>query len=108
MDVNRASSATHCVLLSAARIADGVAQGRVPPSRELFVLAAAVAEAAHLGDSDALQTGIESSAALLDGLPSDGTWEGCRGHVNATMQFAWLLLRMHRGDDRRAYKGATA
>jgi hypothetical protein len=100
MDVNRASSASRCVLLSAARIAACVAEGRVPPSRELFVLAAAVAEAARQGDSDALQMGVESSAALLDGLPSDGAWQGCRGHVNATMQFAWLLLRMHGGNDR--------
>ena len=102
MDVNRASTASHCVLLSAARIAACVAEGRVARSRELFALAAAVAEAARQGDLDALQIGVESSAALHDGLPRDGTWEECRGHVNATMQFAWLLLRMHRGDRRQA------
>jgi hypothetical protein len=102
MDVTRASAATHCVFLAAARVAACIAESRVPTSRELFVFAAAVAEAARRGDSDALQSGIESSAALLDGLPSDGAWQGCRGHVNATMQFAWLLLRMHGRDDREA------
>jgi hypothetical protein len=94
MDVECASGAAKWVLVSAARIAGRIAEGRVPPGRELFALSAAVVDAAHAGDLDALQVGVESSTALLESLPTDGTWQGCRGHLNATRQFAWLLLRM--------------
>ncbi len=79
------------IILSAAQIANFVQRGDAPPRRALFLLAAAMVKAAHCGDSRALVTGIESTAALLDGLPDGESWRCCRAQLLITLQFAWLL-----------------
>lgn len=56
------------------------------------MLSAAVVDRAKASDAPALERGVDAVAALLDQLPEDGTWGRCRAHLNATMQFAWLLL----------------
>lgn len=89
----RSSPSADHVTLSAARIATHVAAGRVPPERELFLLSAAVVESAAASDLEVVQLGLDGAAALLDAAPDGPNWDSYRGHLNATLQFAWLLLR---------------
>jgi hypothetical protein len=87
------TSAVHHVLLCSARIAEGVAHGRVPDGRALFLLAAAVVDAASHEDLHAVELGLSVAVGLRKTIPPDAKWKECRGHLEATMEFAWLLLR---------------
>lgn len=93
MRAPRSSPAADRLTFSAARIATHVAAGRVPPERDLFLLSAAVVECAAARDLEVVQLGLDGAAALLDGAPDGSTWDSYRGHLKATLQFAWLLLR---------------
>lgn len=96
------------MILSATRVAAYVARGRVPPARELFVLSAAVVEGARREDVPALELGLDSAAALLENLPPEGAWDACRGHLNAIMEFAWLLRHARRTDDPETRHGTES
>jgi hypothetical protein len=81
------------VVLAAASIAAYISRFQIPPGKELFVFSAAVVQGAANDDREALEVGIDSAAALLEQLPGGAAWGVCRGHLKATMEFAWLLLR---------------
>lgn len=87
------TSAAHHVLLCSARIAKGIAHGRIPVGRDLFLLEAAIVDASNEEDVYAVELGLDGAARLLKSIPAEGKWEECRGHLAATMEFAWLLLR---------------
>jgi hypothetical protein len=87
------SAAAERVLLAASIIAAEISQGHTPAGKDLFLLSAAVVEGGNAGDLDALETSIESIKVLIQQILYGGIWEGCRGHLDATMQFAWLLRR---------------
>lgn len=86
------ATVTEHVARASGRIASRVARGEIPSAKELFLLTAAVVERSHNKDRQALKLGLDNVVALLDGLPSEPAWDGCRGHLRATMEFAWLLL----------------
>lgn len=81
------------MLLVASSIAAHIARAEVPAAKDLFLLSAAVVEGAKAHDPQALELSIDSVTALRQQLPTGDIWEGCRGHLDATIQFAWLLLR---------------
>lgn len=87
------SLAARRVMLAASKIAGYLAAGRLPACEDLFVLSATVVDSAKAEDLHALELSIDAVVALLQQLPGGGIWEGCRGHLNAVMEFAWLWLR---------------
>lgn len=91
MESQGCTPAANHVVLSSARIAGHVANGRIPPTRELFLLSAAIVEGMRQGDAHAVALGLDAVAGLLDSLPWEAPWEGCRGHLTAAMEFSWLL-----------------
>lgn len=80
-------------MLAASSIAATLAREQLPAAKDLFVLSAAVIDGARAGDAVALEVSIDSVAALVDEIPDGPAWGGCRGYLNATREFAWLLLR---------------
>ncbi len=78
-------------------MAEEVAHGRIPSGREHFLLVAALVDAATNKDVYAVELGLETAARLLKSIPAGASWEGCRGRLAATMEFAWLLLRKEHG-----------
>jgi hypothetical protein len=87
------SAAANRVLLVASSIAAHIARAEVPAAKDLFLLSAAVVEGAKSHDPQVLELSIDSVTALRQQLPTGDIWEGSRGHLDATIQFAWLLLR---------------
>jgi hypothetical protein len=83
------------VMLASARLAGHIGRGKVPSTKDLFLLSAALVESAKQKDEGAVQLTLESVMGLLDSVPMDGAWDSCRGHLTATMGFAWLLLDDH-------------
>jgi hypothetical protein len=79
-------------MLAASRIAADLAGDQLPSAKDLFVLSAAVADAAQRSDASALELAVESVTGLLEELPKGGEWRSCRGHLNAVRELAWLLL----------------
>jgi hypothetical protein len=88
------------IILSAAQIADSIERGDAPLPEALFLLAAAMVDAARCGDIRALWTGVDSAVALLDGLPGGESWRICRAQLRIILQFAWLLKELGGHDDR--------
>ena len=92
VNVSSPSTAAARVALAASRIAVYLTDGRLPPEKDLFVLSAAVVHAGRAGDPSALRAAVDSARALLEVRPHDACAEYCRGYLNATAEFAWLLL----------------
>lgn len=87
------------LLLAAARVGACAADGSALPRKELFVLSAAVAEAAMRADYQALQLSLDAIGVLIDAAPDGPAWGSYRGHLDATLEFAWLLSRETRTHD---------
>jgi hypothetical protein len=95
---SRTQAADH-VILASARLAGHIGRGEAPPPKDLFLLLAALVEGAKQEDRRTIELALDGVAGLLDGVPQERTWDWCRGHLKATMDFAWLLLRDDRSGD---------
>jgi hypothetical protein len=93
VEVPPCSAAAKRVVLAASSIAAHIGRRQEPPAKDLFVLSAAVVRAATNDDRLGLEYGLDSAAGLLEQLPDGEAWSGCRGHLNAVIEFAWLLLQ---------------
>jgi hypothetical protein len=76
-----------------------VTEGTVPQPKELFLLSAALTDAARRRDARGLRLGLEVVATLHEDAPDEPAWDAYRGHLTATMQFAWLLARAEHADE---------
>lgn len=99
MGSSLATEPTDQVVLASAQLASEISLKRIPSPKDLFLLSAAVINGDRKNNRQAVELALECVAGLLDHIPPERDWDSCRGHLKATMDIAWLLLKKNGQDD---------